>query len=230
MRLRPVALGAIEADVVAQQQLGQPVAGAHQIAAQVLTRADQVAQRLFLDGRDRDRVQLARDQQPHQPLGVALVGLDAIARSARHQPRRAHQTLDPCRRQPSRERKPCGPRLIGRAHRTRQARHERRHLLTATGQPPPPQLAGLTLHHRGHRSRHVHIEPDPGLSLRHVGTPMIAVRAQATPEPQTRAAHARVPTLTPEPDRPAAKTDGPYGLARPRHSPAALVWRLNRRG
>src|SRR4029079_2892508 len=45
-----------------------------------------------------------------------------------------------------------------------------------------------------------------------VGTPMIAVRAQATPEPQTRASHARVPTLTPRPDRPAAQDDRPYGL------------------
>jgi hypothetical protein len=60
----------------------------------------------------------------------------------------------------------------------------------------------------------MNIEPDPGLSLRHVGTPMIAVRAQATPEPSTRAPHARVPTLTPRPDRPAAQEDEPYGLAR----------------
>ena len=43
---------------------------------------------------------------------------------------------------------------------------------------------------------------------------MIAVRAQATPEPPTRAAHARVPTLTPPPDRTAPKNDRPYGLAR----------------
>ena len=39
---------------------------------------------------------------------------------------------------------------------------------------------------------------------------MIAVRAQATPEPSTRASHARVPTLTTTPDTPAAKDDGPY--------------------
>ena len=41
---------------------------------------------------------------------------------------------------------------------------------------------------------------------------MIAVGAQANPEPSTRASHARVPTLTPEPDRPDAQTDRPYGL------------------
>jgi hypothetical protein len=42
---------------------------------------------------------------------------------------------------------------------------------------------------------------------------MIAVPAEATPRRQTRAPHARVPTLTPDPDRPAAQDDGPYGLA-----------------
>ena len=35
--------------------------------------------------------------------------------------------------------------------------------------------------------------------------PHDAVRAQANPEPQTRATHARVPTLTPDPDMPAAQ-------------------------
>jgi hypothetical protein len=42
---------------------------------------------------------------------------------------------------------------------------------------------------------------------------MIAVPAEATPRRQTRASHARVPTLTPRPDRPAAQDDRPYGLA-----------------
>src|SRR3954451_4347705 len=41
---------------------------------------------------------------------------------------------------------------------------------------------------------------------------MIAVPAEAHPRRSTRAPHARVPTLTPEPDRPAAQDDGPYGL------------------
>src|SRR3954451_8221072 len=45
---------------------------------------------------------------------------------------------------------------------------------------------------------------------------MIAVPAEATPRRQTRASHARVPTLTPRPDRPAAQDDRPYGLGTPR--------------
>jgi Glycosyl transferases group 1 len=42
---------------------------------------------------------------------------------------------------------------------------------------------------------------------------MIAVPAEATPRRSTRAPHARVPTLTPTPDKPAAQDDGTYGLA-----------------
>jgi hypothetical protein len=58
-----------------QQQLGQPVPRPHQVAAQVLARADEIAQRLFLDAGDRHPVQLAGREQPHQTLGVATVGL-----------------------------------------------------------------------------------------------------------------------------------------------------------
>src|SRR3954471_22887398 len=61
---------------------------------------------------------------------------------------------------------------------------------------------------------------------------MIAVRAQATPEPSTRASHARVPTLTPRPDRPAAQDDRPYGLAHAapaRPGPASLANLARRR-
>jgi hypothetical protein len=46
----------------------------------------------------------------------------------------------------------------------------------------------------------VHIQPGPAANLCHVGTPMIAVGAQAIPGPSTRAPHARVPTLTSPPD------------------------------
>src|SRR3954470_7305904 len=49
-----------------------------------------------------------------------------------------------------------------------------------------------------------------------VGTPMIGVPAEATPRRQTRASHARVPTLTTRPDEaPADQDDRPYGLASP---------------
>ena len=142
-------------------------------------------------------MQLAGGQQPHQPLGVAPIGLDAIASA------RAGSTPA---RTPGTPRPP--PPACARA-RTRSARPHRSRApapaapprtpppLAAARQPLHPQLARIALQHRGDHAADMHIEGRPGLSLRHVGTPMIAVRAQATPGPQTRASHARVPTLTP---------------------------------
>jgi hypothetical protein len=57
---------------VAQQQLREPLASAHQIAAEIFTGPDQVAQRLLLDRRDPHRVQRVDHQQPQHPLRVAL--------------------------------------------------------------------------------------------------------------------------------------------------------------
>jgi hypothetical protein len=73
------------------------VTGAHQIAAQILAGADQIAQALGLHRGHRDPTKLTGHQQPHQPLGVTLIGLDAIRRSARNQARRTHQTIHPRR-------------------------------------------------------------------------------------------------------------------------------------
>ena len=56
--------------------------GAHQIDADRLTRADQVAQRLLLIARHPDRMQLTGQQQPGEKLGVTSVGLDAVPRAS----------------------------------------------------------------------------------------------------------------------------------------------------
>ena len=145
-------------------------------------------------------MQLTGRQQPDQARGVAAVGLDAITRPARNQPWRTHQTVNADRLQPAREHEPRRPGLIGRAHRPRQTRRERRDILAATRQTLHPQLARLAIQRRSEHAADVHIKGRPGLSLRHVGTPMIAVGAQAIPGPSTRAPHARVPTLTSPPD------------------------------
>jgi hypothetical protein len=79
---------------MAQQQLADPVARAHQIAAHVLARPDQVAQRLLLAARDPDRVQSADHQQPHEPLGVTAVGLHTILRRPLDLARRRHHAPD----------------------------------------------------------------------------------------------------------------------------------------
>jgi len=168
---------------VTQQQLGEPVAGAHEIAAQSFAGTNQVAHRFLLDARHRDRMQLAGSQQPDQSFGVALIGLDPIARPARHQTRRADHAAHTGPRQSPRERKAGRPDLIGHPHRPFKPGDERGDLVGPARQPPTPKLSGLPVKHRRDGPPDMDIQPNPGLSLRHVGTPMIAVRAQATPEP-----------------------------------------------
>ncbi len=64
------------------------------------------------------------------------------------------------------------------------------------------------------------VKTNPAANLCHVGTPMIAVAAEATPRRSTRAPHARVPTLTSTADASARR---PYGLARgDDHQPPAV--------
>jgi hypothetical protein len=76
-----------------------PVPRAHQIAADVLARSDQVAQCLHRAGRDPDRVQPADHQQPHQTLGVTAIGLDAILGGPLDLARRRDDAPDPGRLQ-----------------------------------------------------------------------------------------------------------------------------------
>jgi hypothetical protein len=154
-------------------------------------------------------VKLAGDQQLPQPLGIALIRLDAISRPPRDQPRGAHQTAHTDGPQPASEREAGRPRLIRRAHwtgneatnsqtspprpdnRCRRSSPESRSMIAAT--------VALTC-----TSSATNV-----LACAMVGTPMIAVPAEATPRRQPRASHARVPTLTPCPDRPTAQDDRP---------------------
>ena len=99
----PAAGRVLVADVVAQQELRQPLAGAHQIDSYVLTRTDQIAQRFLLGRRHPDRVQRVDHQQPHQPLGVTRVGLDLVLRRTLDLARRRDHTPDPRRHQRPRQ-------------------------------------------------------------------------------------------------------------------------------
>lgn len=194
---------------VSRRTISASMAGAHQISADVLPRANQVAQRLFLAAGDPHGVQPVDHQQPHQSLGVASVGLDAILRRALDLARRRHHAPDPRVLQPPRQREPGGPGLIGHSRRPRQPGAERDELAGLPRQPPNAELPRLAIDRRRQDLRCVHVEPRPAANLCHVGTPMIAVGAQAAPGPSTRAPHARVSTLTPTADD---QTDGPYGL------------------
>jgi hypothetical protein len=163
----PGALGVLVADVVAQQQLAHPVARPHQIAADVLAGAHQVAQRLLLRDRHPDRVQPADHQQTHEPLGVSLVGLDAVLRGALDLARRRDHTFDPGPVQRARQLKPRRPCLVGRADRSRQPSQERHHLPRCPRQPLHAQLTRLRVHHARHCLGDMHIQTGPGANLGH---------------------------------------------------------------
>ena len=66
------------ARVTAQQELPDAVAGAHQVAADVLDRAHEITEVLIGDRRHEREAKLAGGQQPHEPDRVAAVGLDAV--------------------------------------------------------------------------------------------------------------------------------------------------------
>lgn len=65
-------------DPLPQQQLGDPMAGAHQIGAGILTGTHQVPRRFLRQGRDLDLDDLAQLEQPRQMQRVMSIGLDPI--------------------------------------------------------------------------------------------------------------------------------------------------------
>ena len=97
-----------------EQELGEAVAGAHEIAAQVLAAAQQVTEAFLGDCRHVDEAQLAGGEQSRQALGVSAVGLDSVGRRFRDQTRRGDPKVDPALRRGPREAKAGRPCLIDR--------------------------------------------------------------------------------------------------------------------
>jgi hypothetical protein len=79
---------------VAQQLLGQLVAGGGPRPAQVIAAADQIPQPLLLGGGRLDERQLAGAIETHDLLGVATVGLDPVTGPDGHKRRRDHVAGD----------------------------------------------------------------------------------------------------------------------------------------
>ncbi|GJH29349.1 hypothetical protein CBA19CS42_32555 [Caballeronia novacaledonica] len=65
---------------MAEQERFQTLPGLLQILSGGAPGADQVTERLVLDGRHVDRRQVAGAQRTHQFCSIASVGLDALAR------------------------------------------------------------------------------------------------------------------------------------------------------
>ena len=141
--------------------------GAHQIRAQVLAAADQVAQLLLLFARDPHEPQFAGGEQPRQPDRVALVGLDPIPRAALDVPRRADRHLDPLRPRPADQPVASRPGLIDRAQRPRQLAQHVEHLPRPAVDPARDHLPRDIVKDR-HRARvRVNVQPDPTHTVRH---------------------------------------------------------------
>jgi hypothetical protein len=71
------------------------VAGAHQVAANVLDRTDQVPELLIGDRRNKSEMQLTGGEQSHESFSVTLVGLDTVTRSSGDLARRHDLNVDP---------------------------------------------------------------------------------------------------------------------------------------
>src|SRR5215211_7415419 len=94
----PVSSRPRKAKPVTEQELGEAVAGAHEITAQVLAAAQQVTEAFLGDGRHVDEAQLAGGEQARQALGVSTVGLDSVGRRFGNQTRRGDPKIDPALR------------------------------------------------------------------------------------------------------------------------------------
>ena len=124
----PVVAGAVVADVVAQQELPEPVPGAHQITADVLARANHVAQRLLLAARNTDWVQSRRSSKGARVARRRAVGLDLVLRGTLDLSRRRDHAVDPGRRERAGEPEPGRARLVRDARRAGQRGAEPHHL------------------------------------------------------------------------------------------------------
>jgi len=157
---RPRVGGPLVVDLAAQQELPQPVAGAHQIGADVLPAAHQIAQLLVLDRRDRDQRQLAGGQPPGEPDRVALVGLDAVRRVTVAAPGSAHQHLDPLR--PRATRQPvAGRRFVDHPRRRLDPAQPRQQLVRTTDDPARGHLARGLVEDRHRDLVGMHVQTDP---------------------------------------------------------------------
>jgi hypothetical protein len=157
--LRP---GAAVADAaVAQEQLGDAVTGAHEIAAQLLAGAGEVACRLRLGWRYDDCGERARHQQAHQQLGVLAVALHARPRCARRLARGDDLHLETGRGGGAVEAVAGRPRLVAGPHRLRQPGEPGDHRLGAASEPPPRELAAGEVDRRRLGRASVDIETCP---------------------------------------------------------------------
>ena len=160
-----------------------------------------------------DRVQLAREQQPDEMLGVTTIGLHPVPGRARDLRRRRDHALHPPLRELAREHVPGRAGLVRDPDRPRQPSAEpgRRRVLAVHRKRP--QLARLGVQHRRDDLRRVHVQTDEGSSLRHgwfllcgCGPPRGVPPARHQLHPHEHRGGTGPSTAQ------AGQTDNPYGL------------------
>jgi hypothetical protein len=182
------------------------VALAHQVAAAVFDRADHVAELLVGDAGHIREPQLASREQPREPLGVALVGLDAVPGRAGHLARGDDADVDAALGRRACQPEPGRPGLIGRPDLARQRRQEPDDLRRRHPQLHAAQLAAGGVEDRRMRLRRVNVKPDQRHTVLHGRhLPELGCRRQAHPAAQSPHISARgADRSTPQakPDRP----------------------------
>ena len=142
------------------------MARAHQVLAGVLETAHQIAETLVsFAGHERER-QLASGEQPHQPFGVAPVGLHPVTRRPRDRPRRHNTNIQAALLGHARQSEPRRAGLIHRGHRPIELLQEHwHHALGLATQTLHAQLPTHGVEHSGDRPRLVNVEPNEGHTL-----------------------------------------------------------------
>lgn len=128
-----------------QEHLRDPVAAAHQVRAEVLACAREIADLLLGFGRDAHERQAARGQQPRESLRVARVGLDPVAGTAVGPLRVADRDVEAVRCGDTCEavaRRAC---LVDGLHRLLERQKPRNELGWASPQLPSLELPGVAV-------------------------------------------------------------------------------------
>ena len=163
-------------DAVAQQQLRDPVPGAHQVPAAVLPRPHQVPGGFLLHPWNRHRGDLIQAQQSRQVHRVPGVGLHPVARGALQLRRGRHHAPDPIGVQRPGQSEAGRAGLVGHRHRTGQVMDPGADVAVIRGQSCLDEFAGGAVDRLGGDRSCVHIQADARTLCIHRGLPLLSDR------------------------------------------------------
>jgi len=160
-------------DPLAQQQLGEPLPGPHQITTAVLPDPDQVPGSLLLDARHRHRGDLIEPQQLRQMDRVLGVGLDPVTRWTLQLRGRCDLAPDPHAGQRPIQAEPRRARLISHRYRPGQLLDPGPDVVMGWSQLRLEQLTRDAIDRSCRDRSGVHVEPNTRTLGKHRGLPHI---------------------------------------------------------